>query len=106
MLTCLFERFNNLEDVLTEIKKLGISAIPNRKQEQKDAEGDDDSLWCPYCIDDASIPLCAFCGCKVSLSRSLTFVFFLPIQYYIILINSITLFILIRPALESKIQAI
>jgi hypothetical protein len=25
-----------------------------------------DELWCSHCLDDKSIVLCAFCGCKVS----------------------------------------
>lgn len=27
--------------------------------------GGDDEVWCTYCLDDPSVPLCGFCGCRV-----------------------------------------
>ena len=29
----------------------------------------DGELWCIYCMDDASIPICAFCGCKTCFGK-------------------------------------
>ena len=35
-------------------------------EESEEDDDDDDGLWCQYCIDDPSVPICCFCGCRVS----------------------------------------
>lgn len=32
----------------------------------RDIDEVEDYLWCQYCIDDPSITICCFCGCRVS----------------------------------------
>jgi hypothetical protein len=52
-------RTASLEDALLEVKK---SKVTKSKEKGTDVE-----LWCVYCVDDPSITMCAFCGCKVRL---------------------------------------
>lgn len=40
-------------------------------QEAEAGSDEDDELWCTHCLDDDSIILCAFCGCKVLLLQIL-----------------------------------
>jgi hypothetical protein len=34
--------------------------------EGDESEDEESALWCQYCVDDPSITLCCFCGCRVS----------------------------------------
>lgn len=52
-------RTPSLEDALLEVKR---SKATMSKEKDTDVE-----LWCIYCVDDPTITMCAFCGCKVRL---------------------------------------
>ena len=79
------DRHNTLEKALFEIKTLldqkkdelarrvgdtgdpsGTAAVTPHGTEAMHADGE---LWCIYCMDDASIPICAFCGCKTCFGK-------------------------------------
>ena len=78
-------RHNTLEKALFEIKTLldvkkdelarrvgdtgdpsGPAAVTPHGTEAMHADGE---LWCIYCMDDPSIPMCAFCGCKTCFGK-------------------------------------
>ena len=79
------DRHNTLEKALFEIKTI----LDHKKGELARRVGDtgdlfmgvpetphgteamhaDGELWCIYCMDDASIPICAFCGCKTCFGK-------------------------------------
>jgi hypothetical protein len=44
-----------------------VSAGMKRKSSSIRESGEDE-LWCTHCMDDPSIELCAFCGCKVTIT--------------------------------------
>lgn len=51
-------RYTTLEEALHSIASVQQSANRSSKLNQEDG------LWCTYCLDDPSITICAFCGCK------------------------------------------
>jgi hypothetical protein len=57
-------RYNTLEEAMQNLpSREHIRSYLQAKRNR--AEDDEDELWCTYCIDDPSIELCSFCGCKV-----------------------------------------
>lgn len=40
-----------------------------RSGQEEEDDGEEDELWCDFCLDDASIPMCAFCGCHMCLGK-------------------------------------
>jgi len=55
-------RFNTLDDALSCVSRLTTSNSSSNNKRRSDSP--DDGLWCLYCLDDPSIKICAFCGCR------------------------------------------
>lgn len=63
-------RFSSLEEALTSIASVQTERrTPSRASGGNRAGEQDDELWCTYCLDDPSIQLCAFCGCKACFGK-------------------------------------
>lgn len=70
------KRFGSLEDAFCSFKdgeykgripEIGVGSGNYKRHPPpvKDSDEDDEGLWCIHCMDDASITVCAFCGCQV-----------------------------------------
>lgn len=59
-----FLRFSTLQEALITIP--AIEEAKNGKKRLAKEDYDED-LWCTHCMDDPSIEICGFCGCKVML---------------------------------------
>jgi hypothetical protein len=66
-------RYNTLKEALGAFREAQVGRyttfccsfyIENSSNSDVDSEEPDD-LWCPYCLDDTTILVCGFCGCKV-----------------------------------------
>lgn len=60
-------RYNTLSEALSSLTSNATPTASGgtQRRNSKTAE-DEDELWCLYCMDDPSITVCGFCGCRVS----------------------------------------